>query len=177
MTRSSPSLFFVYTAPLFGPEKFPTRLFLLLDVFRLDLIDQSRLFDVILTRLLNLFLTSRATTLHHVRRLSPVSVRHARALAYAQSAESVTGSFAARWARAGECSALHALSSVMRVGSHRALIVAACVRRTTPKGRYPCGSWVSPRSRRRRDARSVGWPFRFRSGGAPSAGPSCTRLA
>ncbi len=92
MTRPSPSLFFVYTAPLFGPEKFPTRLFLLLDVFRFDLIDQSRLFDVILTRLLNLFLTSRATTLHHVRRPSRVPVRHARALARAQSAGSVTGS-------------------------------------------------------------------------------------
>ena len=46
MTRSSPSLLFVHTAPLFGPEKFPTRLFLLLDVFRFDLIDQSRLSDV-----------------------------------------------------------------------------------------------------------------------------------
>ena len=59
MTRSSPSLLFVHTAPLFGPEKFPTRLFLLLDVFRFDLIDQSRLLDVILTRLLNLFQSRR----------------------------------------------------------------------------------------------------------------------
>ena len=92
MTRSSPSLFFLSTAPLFGSEKFSTRFFLLLEVFRSDLTDQSHQFDVIPTRLLNLFFPSRAMILHHVRRLSPVPVRRARALAHAQSAGSVAGS-------------------------------------------------------------------------------------